>query len=175
MALHDTVTFLSSNPGRTLFRMKRPEVWASLFSRRTRGFAKKKTKWAVTCDFQQCGILTSVGSDEPMQPPLKLSNSKWRLVSRLFKRLAKGSDQTARMRRLVWAFDGRTYHIVGNLINTERWLQPIGAKLQPTNQPTDHVATQIQQQLRYEYFCRHTPRPPSQIRYGLPWKPCIFT
>ena len=25
--------------------------------------------WAVTCDFQQCGILTSVDSDEPVQPP----------------------------------------------------------------------------------------------------------
>ena len=27
---------------------------------------------AATCDFQQCGILTSVNSDEPVQPPLKL-------------------------------------------------------------------------------------------------------
>ena len=25
--------------------------------------------WAVTCDFQQCGILTSVDSDEHVQPP----------------------------------------------------------------------------------------------------------
>ena len=31
---------------------------------------------AVTCDFQQCGILTSVDSDEPVQPPFKLRNSK---------------------------------------------------------------------------------------------------
>ena len=31
---------------------------------------------AVTCDFQQCGILTSVDSDEPVQHPLKLRNSK---------------------------------------------------------------------------------------------------
>ena len=29
-----------------------------------------------TCDFQQCGILTSVDSDEPVQPPVKLRNSK---------------------------------------------------------------------------------------------------
>ena len=29
-----------------------------------------------TCDFQQCGILTSVGSDESWQPPFKLRNSK---------------------------------------------------------------------------------------------------
>ena len=28
--------------------------------------------WAVTCDFQQCGILTNVDSDEPVQPPLSL-------------------------------------------------------------------------------------------------------
>ena len=27
-------------------------------------------------DFQQCGILTSVDSDEPVQPPFKLRNSK---------------------------------------------------------------------------------------------------
>ena len=28
---------------------------------------------------------------------------------------SKGSDQTVHMCRLVWAFAGRTYHIVGNL------------------------------------------------------------
>ena len=28
----------------------------------------------MTCDFQQCGILTSVGSHEPVQPPFKLKN-----------------------------------------------------------------------------------------------------
>ena len=31
----------------------------------------------MTCDFQQCGILTSVDSDEPVQPPFKLINSKF--------------------------------------------------------------------------------------------------
>ena len=36
----------------------------------------RDTIWAVTCDFQQCGILTSVDSDEPVQPPLRLRNSK---------------------------------------------------------------------------------------------------
>ena len=30
---------------------------------------------AATCDFQQCGILTSVDSEEPVQPPAKLRNS----------------------------------------------------------------------------------------------------
>ena len=29
----------------------------------------------MTCDFQQCGILTSVDSDEPVKPPFKLRNS----------------------------------------------------------------------------------------------------
>ena len=32
---------------------------------------------AVTCDFQKCGILTSVDSDEPLQPICKLRNPKW--------------------------------------------------------------------------------------------------
>ena len=27
--------------------------------------------WAVTCDFQQCSILTSVDSDEPVKPPFQ--------------------------------------------------------------------------------------------------------
>ena len=40
-------------------------------------------KWAVTCDFQKCGILTSVDSDEPVQPAFKLRNSKWCSVSSL--------------------------------------------------------------------------------------------
>ena len=31
---------------------------------------------AETCDFQQCGILTSVDSDEPVQSPVKLRHSK---------------------------------------------------------------------------------------------------
>ena len=29
---------------------------------------------------------------------------------------SKGSDQTARIRRLIWGFAGRTYHIAGNLM-----------------------------------------------------------
>ena len=31
---------------------------------------------ATACDFQQCGILTSVDSDEPVQPHFKPRNSK---------------------------------------------------------------------------------------------------
>ena len=33
--------------------------------------------WATTCDFQPYDILTSVDSDEIVQPPFKLRNSKW--------------------------------------------------------------------------------------------------
>ena len=36
---------------------------------------------AATRDFQQFYILTSVDSDEPLQPPVKLRNSKWCSVS----------------------------------------------------------------------------------------------
>ena len=32
-------------------------------------------KCAATCDFQQCGILTFIDSDEPVQPPVKLRDS----------------------------------------------------------------------------------------------------
>ena len=39
--------------------------------------------WAATPDFQQWGILTSVDSDEPVQPPVKHRNSKWCSVSSL--------------------------------------------------------------------------------------------
>ena len=37
----------------------------------------------ATCDFQKCGILTSVDSDEPVQSPFKLRNSNWCSVSSL--------------------------------------------------------------------------------------------
>ena len=38
-----------------------------------RGERGQKSKFS---EFQQCGILTSVDSDELVQPPLKLRNSK---------------------------------------------------------------------------------------------------
>ena len=31
---------------------------------------------AATCDFQECGNLTCLDSDEPVWPPFKLRNSK---------------------------------------------------------------------------------------------------
>ena len=39
--------------------------------------------YTVTCDYQQCGILTCADSDKPVQPPLKLRNSKWCSVNSL--------------------------------------------------------------------------------------------
>ena len=39
--------------------------------------------WASARDFQQFDIMTSVDSDEPVHPPFKLRNSKWRSVSSL--------------------------------------------------------------------------------------------
>ena len=42
-----------------------------------------KVIWAVTCYYQQCGILTCVDSDEPVQSPLRRRNSKWCPVSSL--------------------------------------------------------------------------------------------
>ena len=76
------------------------------------------TKWAVTCDFLQCGILTCVDSNEPVQPPFMLRNSKWCSTQNI-QATSKGPDQNARLRRLIWGFAGRTYHIVGNLMS---WL-----------------------------------------------------
>ena len=38
--------------------------------------AIRKLNVAATCDFQQRGILSSVDTDEPVQPPFKLRSSK---------------------------------------------------------------------------------------------------
>ena len=63
----------------------------------------------------------SVGSDEPVQPPFKLKNSKWFSVSSLtdqnIQATSKGYNQTACLCRLMWGFAGRTYNIVGNRIS----------------------------------------------------------
>ena len=39
--------------------------------------------WAMAWDFQQCGRLTCVDSDKPVQPPFRFGNSKWWSVSSL--------------------------------------------------------------------------------------------
>ena len=49
---------------------------------RSSGFPENRNKiylvkaTQVTCDFQQCGILTCIDSDKPAQPPFKLRDSK---------------------------------------------------------------------------------------------------
>ena len=54
---------------------------------------------------KKCGILIRIVSDKPMQPPFKLRNSNdVRSVAKYtlnIQATSKGSDQTARMRRLV--------------------------------------------------------------------------
>ena len=61
--------------------------------------AAYQVKWnhkcAMTCNFQQCGILTSVDSYEPVQPPFKLRNFKCCLVSGL--RLIENSSDKQRL------------------------------------------------------------------------------
>ena len=57
---------------------------------------KWRHNWDAICDFQQCGFLTSVDSDEPVQPSFKPRISKCCSVNsltnshRLFKQLSKG-------------------------------------------------------------------------------------
>ena len=48
-----------------------------------RNLQKHNIIYASACDFQQSGILTGVDSDEPLQPPFKLRNTKWCSVSSL--------------------------------------------------------------------------------------------
>ena len=59
----------------------------------------------MTRAFQQCCILTSVDSDKPVQPPFKLETINDVLSVALhslnIQATSKGSDQTARMRRLI--------------------------------------------------------------------------
>ena len=73
--------------------------------------------------FELCGILTCVDSGELLRPLFKLetpggvqsvAQQSWNTQA-----IIKGSDQTARMRRLILGFAGLTYHIVGSLM---RWL-----------------------------------------------------
>ena len=86
----------------------------------------KNNEWTATCDFQQCGILTSVDSDQPLQPTFKFRtpNDARSVAEHSYNIQAtrKGSDQTVHKGRLVWAFAGRTYHIVGNLMSRLKYV-----------------------------------------------------
>ena len=59
----------------------------------------------MTCDFQQCGILTSVDSDEPVKPPFKLKtpNDVQSVAKQSYniEATSKGSDPTLHMHRLI--------------------------------------------------------------------------
>ena len=43
----------------------------------------------MTCNFQQCGILTSVDTDEPVQPPVRMQFGQYLNSHRIFELLAK--------------------------------------------------------------------------------------
>ena len=72
-------------------------------------------KWATACDFQQCGILTSVDSKELVQP----QNDVWSVAQQSWNIQATSESygQTAHMCRLIEGFAGHTYQIVGNLMS----------------------------------------------------------
>ena len=58
-----------------------PDVFLTSRASITRYVSITENIWAVGCDFQQCDILTCVDSDQPVQRPDKLRNSKLCSVS----------------------------------------------------------------------------------------------
>ena len=64
--------------------------------------------WHVKIRTSPCSLLVSLESPNGVQSVAKQSYNT--------QATSKGSDRTARMRRLIWGFAGRTYHIVGNLM-----------------------------------------------------------
>ena len=90
--------------------------------------------WAATCEFQHCGILTGVDSDVPVQPPFKLRNSQWCLVSGLtviwyssdHQRLRSDCAYTQADLRLCWSHIPYCWksHVAAHLCNDSlfrRW------------------------------------------------------
>ena len=67
--------------------------------------------WQVYTKTSKCSFLLSLETPNYIQSVALLS---WNIQA-----TGKGSNQTARMRRLNWGFSGRTYHIVGNIMH---WL-----------------------------------------------------
>ena len=74
--LQDFVQLVLRDPVRKAIKKKNDviKVWVpwnmSLFVIQW-NWRKEQCKWAMTCDFQQCGILTSVDSNKPVQLPVK--------------------------------------------------------------------------------------------------------
>ena len=62
-----------------IYKIKRKEKMSEQYDNqsKTETASDREKIWALTCNFRQCGILTSVDSDEPIEPPIKLRNSKW--------------------------------------------------------------------------------------------------
>ena len=58
------------------FHGDRDVFWILGFRESSLHHLQTNNKSAVTCDFQQCGILTNEDSNEPVQPCFKLRNSK---------------------------------------------------------------------------------------------------
>ena len=59
--------------------------------------------------FDKCSLLSSLETPSELQSVAEHSKN--------IQATSKGSGQTVRMHRLIWAFAGRTYHIVGNLMS----------------------------------------------------------
>ena len=87
-------------------------------------------KWAGTCNFQQCGNLTSVDSGEHVQLPFELKNFKWSsltliesgsivLPDRIYKRQAK-----ALISLHVCAGWSEPFAVVGNLMSQLNYTSP---------------------------------------------------
>ena len=74
--------FINSNCYGLSFSLIKGNLWSYVCICRN-SWSCTSSNWATAYDFQQCGILISVDSDEPVQPPFKLRNSKWCLVSSL--------------------------------------------------------------------------------------------
>ena len=98
---------------------------------------------AMTCDFQQCGILISVDSDEPVQPPFKLRISKWCAFSSLT--LIEYSSDKQRLwsdcayvqadLRLCWSHIPHCWKSHGSIISTLALLSPDLSSFENTVEP----------------------------------------
>ena len=73
--------------------------------------------WQVYTQMGLCSLLLSLETPNHVRSVAQQSKN--------IQATNKGSDQTARMRRLIWGFVGRTYHIVGNHMS---WLRCLNAK-----------------------------------------------
>ena len=86
-------------------------------------YASARSQYIINWAATQCGILTSVDSDEPVQPPFKLTNSKRCSVSsltlRIFMRLAK-----ALIRLCICTGWSVALLIVGNLMSRLNYILP---------------------------------------------------